>query len=258
MWIDTHIHLDDERYRESLPQLLEEGRAAGIAHWIIPATDEGNFEEVATIAREEPDCSAAFGLHPYFMERHTERAFKALVERLELGSAVAIGECGLDFAIPHAQKEQEALFYRHIELAEEYDLPLIIHGRKSYDQILKALRRAPKVRGVCHSFIGSEQQADQLLELGFYLGFGGAATYERAKKLARIIKKMPLNRLLLETDAPFQPSSNTERGVLYRPIGLLDVATKIAQLREISLSLLSEVTSENAQLLFSLSNKPMT
>lgn len=258
--IDSHIHLDDERYwdqgKSGFLQLLDEAKAVGIAGWILPATTRERFAKVDRLTSEHSEIYGAYGLHPYFMADHQEADLSILESYLREKNPVALGECGLDFMIDDPDKEgQMKLFRAQLRLAKRYDLPLILHSRKSLDLLLREVRRYGPFKGVIHSFSGSLQQAKRAIELGFYLGFGGAATYPRAKRLHKIIQQIPLNRLLLETDGPDQPSAALERGVLHLPKHLPLIAKSISQIRGIEYEALLQIHRQNIENLFSLEGR---
>ena len=167
---------------------------------------------------------------------------------------------GLDFFLTHLNiQQQEDLFTIHLKLAREFDLPLIIHARRSLDCVLKHIRRFSSennLKGVIHSFAGSQQQADTLIKLGFHLGVGGTSTYPRAQRLRNILANVPLESLLLETDAPDQPDS-AWRGKRNDPTRLPIIAATLAELRGESLSRIAEVTTTNAVQLFKLQHESL-
>lgn len=243
--IDSHIHLDDPQLFPYLPALLSEAKAVGVKGWVLPSTTVASFEPILQLAKEESHIYPALGLHPYFMENHQDVDLKHLRVYIEKyrSHLVAIGECGLDLMIANPQFDKQLNFFKaHLRLAKEFDLPLIIHSRKSLDFVLKELRKYKSLRGEIHSFSGSWQQAEQLMALGFKLGFGGAVTYSRAKRLRRILKALPKESYLIETDAPSQPHSRLEKGAIHQPKDLYIIAQEIATIRETSLA---EVIKEN-------------
>ena len=253
--IDSHIHLDDPRLIPDYPEHLKEARALGITAWVLPSTTAASFSDVLAIAAADTSVYPALGLHPYFMETHTDHDLKQLETALKThaGKLVAIGECGLDLMIENPQFErQERLFKAHVRLAREFDLPLIIHSRKSLDLILRELRKERGLRGVIHAFSGSLQQAEQCIELGFKLGFGGAVTYPRTTRLLAILKALPKDSYLLETDAPSMPNAFLPKGAIHTPKDLYTIAQEIATIRESSLEKVAAETTETTQQLFQL------
>ncbi len=252
MLIDSHIHIDDKIFTNILDQALEDAQLCGINRWIIPATTASSFFPIHHITKQHSGCYAAYGLHPYYISTHTDEDMIQLQEMLECYHPIAIGECGLDLMIENPQFElQTHLFQKHIELAETYRLPLIIHARKSLDLVLKILRQHKSVSGVIHAFSGSQQQANQCIDLGFKLGFGGSVTYDRAQNLRKILKSIPIDALLLETDAPFQKSAFSQEKY-HQPKDLLGIAQEIAKIRQEPYEYICTETTKNSVQLFNL------
>ena len=257
--VDSHSHLDFSEFDLDRPQAIDRALTAGVNHIIVSSTVANRWQNVQSIIFENPSCChAAYGLHPMFMQQHAEADLDSLKSWLKNNDAVAVGEIGLDFFILEQDKNsknaQIELFVAQLEVATEHNLPVIIHARKSLDIILKYLRKFPDLRGSIHSFSGSEQQAAQLIDLGFYLCFGGPVTYTRATRLRKMIVNLPLGALLLETDSPDQPDAlhHAQRN---EPAYLVNIATEIANLRGIELSELASATSENAKKLFNIQDK---
>ena len=250
--IDSHCHFDNPVFNHDRKKLQQQMTLLGITDVIFPATTAACWPRLKSITDSSPNYHASYGLHPMFMQQHTPEHSLQLRSWLIQEAAVAVGECGLDFFISDFnQSTQETLFLQHLQLARDFDLPLIIHARKSLDVILKHIRRIGNLRGVIHSFSGSQQQADQLIAAGFYLGIGGTVTYERAKRLRRIVSQIPETHLLLETDAPDQPDSKW-RGKRNEPVRLPVIAAAIAEIRQTSIEDIAEVTTGNALRLFAL------
>jgi len=249
---DSHIHLDDPNFSAHLPELLDDARACNIYDWIIPATTADSFDPIHQLTQKHAGCYSAFGLHPYFIDQHTEQDLNRLKTALQQYNPVAIGECGLDVMIPEPNMaKQVLLFQAHIKLALEFDLPLIIHTRKTVDLVLKEIRKHPALRGVFHSFSGSIQQAEIALEHNFLIGFGGTVTFPRAQKLRSVLQHLSLNDFMIETDAPFQRGAYRTDGLNY-PSDLLEIAKNIALIREEPLELIAQATTKNTQKLFKL------
>ena len=251
--IDTHCHFDDPVFDADRQQLNARMASMGISDVIFPAISATSWPQLKSITDSAPHYHASYGLHPMFMEQHSNSHIQQLRQWLEQEQAVAVGECGLDFFIPdHDRAWQEALFIQHLHLARDFDLPLIIHARKSLDTILKHIRHIGGLRGVIHSFSGSQQQAEQLIAQGFYLGIGGTITYERAQRLRKVVSQIPETHLLLETDAPDQPDSQW-RGKRNDPTRLPVIAGTLAELRRISIKEVAQITTSNALRLFGIS-----
>lgn len=251
-WFDSHCHLDLDAFEADRTQVLARARAAGVAGQLIPAVERQRWAALARLAESEPDLHPAYGLHPLFLGPHSEADLDALSGFLDQHRAVAIGECGLDFFVEGLDREQQMrVFDGHLRIAAERDLPLVIHARRAVDAVLAALRRIGRLRGVIHSFSGSPEQANQLFKLGFLIGLGGPATHERAQRLRRLVAAMPIDHLLLETDAPDQPPA-WRRGQRNEPGELPRIGATIAALRGISPDQLAEATTANARRLFAL------
>lgn len=250
--IDTHCHFDEPDFDDDRSLLADEMQKAGVTDLILPAVTAKNWSRMRDVCASAAHFHATYGLHPVYLNYHQPDDILALTGWLEHEQAVAVGECGLDFYLPQLDVvRQEALFIAQLKLAREFELPLIIHARRSVDSIIKLVRRFPGVSGVIHSFAGSQQQADTLIKLGFYLGVGGTATYPRAQRLRAVLATVPLECLLLETDAPDQPDSGW-RGKRNDPTRLPVIAANLAELRHENLGHIAEVTTANAVRLFNL------
>lgn len=251
--IDTHAHLDDRSFDADRQAMYDRAARAGVRRWIVPAIDRGNWEAVEQLARDREGVFPAYGLHPLFIDRHGEEHLAELPDWLDGHGAVAVGEIGLDWYIEGLDPErQRHVFVRQLEIAKEHDLPVIVHARRAFEEVIHTLRRVGGLRGVVHSFSGSEEQARQLFDLGFHLGIGGPVTYERANRIRRVVAAMPLERLLLETDAPDQPCAQ-HRGERNEPAFMTDVLDVVAELRGASRDEIAAATTANAVTLFALS-----
>jgi TatD DNase family protein len=207
-FIDSHCHLDAPEFSGDATDVRRRAAAAGVVHCVIPAVEAGNFDAVRRLAHAGGD-SYALGIHPLFTPRAAdgdpERLDRALAEHAGDPRLVAVGEIGLDFFVPGLDPVRQEHFYREqLLLAQRYGLPVVLHVRRSADRLLKHLRQVP-VQGIAHAFNGSAQQAQEFLRLGFKLGFGGALTYDRALQIRRLAQELPLEALVLETDAPDIP-----------------------------------------------------
>ncbi len=252
--IDSHIHLNADEYSSKLPELLDAAKLSGVNGWIMPGTLPADISMQLSISAQFKNCFPAFGVHPWFLKHLSESWEAQLVAGIEDNQPVAIGECGLDFASGHSE-EQINIFEKQVRLAQQYQLPLIIHSYKAVDHVLKILRQYPKVTGVFHGFNGSLQQLAQVLALDFYVGFGGAVTYPRANRMRTLLAATPLNRLLLETDGPYQAGAYRERGEIHYPADLAQIGRYIAEQKSLDVAELAKITTENAINLFSLEMK---
>jgi TatD DNase family protein len=267
MWIDSHCHLDAPEFGvdHSLALSLRERAAAlGVVLCVIPAVERANFDTVRQLAHRTGDAYA-LGIHPLYVpqaqDTDLEALDAALTEHRHDPRLVAVGEIGLDFFVPAlctpGMRERQAFFYRaQLRLARQHGLPVIVHVRRSADQLLKHLRELPTGGGIAHAFNGSEQQARVFLDLGFKLGFGGAVTFEPARQLRRLAAGLPLSALVLETDAPDIPphwlyATAVERAAgqpqgVNSPAELPRIGTVVAELRGVPVDALMQATAANA------------
>ncbi|ATX80627.1 TatD DNase family protein [Mariprofundus aestuarium] len=247
---DSHCHLDDVRFDHDRAEVIQRASEAGVDRFVVPAVSRRGWGKLQTIAAEEVSIYPAFGLHPWFCDEHDESDLKLLPKLLE--GAVAIGECGLDTGLCRFDMERQLHWFRgQLRIAAEHDLPVIVHGYKALDSVIREIKCYPELRGVVHSFSGSQQQADQLIALGFYLGFGGSITDERARKNAAVVQAIPVEKLLIETDAPDQSPSD-HRGKRNEPAFLIEILARIATLRAIDAESLARICNRNAKELFRL------
>jgi TatD DNase family protein len=211
MWIDTHCHLDAHEFGADALGVAGRAGAAGVSMIVIPAVERGNFEAVALLAKGAPNASYALGIHPICVPQARDEDLAVLRQAVEAALAdpkfVGIGEIGLDFFIPMlcepAMRDKQERFLREqLRIARDFDLPVLTHVRRSQDQVLKNLRQIRPPCGIAHAFNGSFQQAQNFIDLGFHLGFGGAMTFTRALQIRRLATGLPLDAIVLETDAP--------------------------------------------------------
>jgi len=244
---DSHVHLADVRFAGMRAQVLALATAAHVNALLAVAAVAADWPRLLRLRRHFPQVGVAFGLHPWF--GHEPRALQRLPEWLRRGGAVAVGECGLDFGAGRASRaEQEALLLPQLRLAREMDLPVILHAHKSEDVLAMHLSHLPGLRGVVHGFHGSGKQADKFLQLGFYLGMGAAITYPNAQRLRAVVASLPLERIVLESDAPDQPPFGRDKP--NEPAFVLDTLGVLAGLHGMSIEAMAEVTWQNAASLF--------
>lgn len=252
MIVDSHCHLDDPQFDRDREAVVARARAAGVFAQIVPAIDFGTWEKTRAACAAGPGLYPAYGLHPLLLAKHRPQHLEALAEWLERERPKAVGECGLDFYVAGLDPDAQRMYFRRqLELARDFDLPVIVHARRAFEEAIGELRRLPGLRGVVHSWAGSEEQARQLFGMGFCLGLGGPVTYERARRIRRVAVSMPLEFLLLETDAPDQPDSG-RRGERNEPAHLVTVLECVARLRDMDREDLAAATTANARRLFAL------
>lgn len=253
-FIDTHCHFDFPLFQQDLTQSLSLAHLANVEKMIIPAVARWNWDIITELSNKYHQLYGALGLHPLYIDEHTEQHLIELKERLETASCcVAVGEIGLDNYMAEPQTEKQELFLiKQLKLAAQFDLPVILHSRKSHDKLHALLRRYDVPRkGVIHGFAGSQQQAEKFIELGYFIGVGGTITYERAQKTRRAITSLPLDRLLLETDAPDMPVSGFQ-GEPNRPERIKHVFYQLCELRRETPEAIAEQLYLNSLQLFRL------
>ena len=247
MFIDTHCHLDASEFEGEQSSIVKNAQTAGLSKIIVPSVSRNNFEVVRALCQQYPSCAPAYGIHPMYVDKAVPGDLDILREYLKHHQPIAVGEIGLDFFIQHYDRAaQEYFFTEQLKLAQEFDLPVLLHIRRAVDAILIHLRQHKVRGGIAHAFNGSRQQADELIKLGFKLGFGGAMTYSRATKLRELAATLPPESILLETDAPDIPPDFLERGLPNEPQYLPRIAQTLAELRGLSLEEVARVTTENA------------
>jgi TatD DNase family protein len=250
--IDAHSHFDDASFDVDRPQALARAHQAGVQQQIIPAIKAAWWPRLKQLCQDYTGLHPSYGLHPMFLADHQDDHIEKLSEWLASEKPVAVGECGLDFFIKNPQVErQQQIFEAQLGLAQKHDLPVIIHARRSVEEVINTLRRFPDVQGMLHSYSGSEQQAHRLIEMGFYLSFGGPVSYDRAKRLRQLAASLPLESLLLETDSPDQPDSQ-HRGQRNEPAYLPLILDLFSQLRRQPPEEIAMQTRLNTQRLFRL------
>ena len=206
MWIDTHCHLDASEFDADRDALARNARAAGVSRIVIPGVYRENFTRVRELAHRIEGGAYALGIHPLFTPAALDSDLAVL--RLEVEASlddprfVGIGEIGLDYFVSLDETRQQYFYNEQLKIARDFDLPAICHVRKSQDQVLKGLRRQGVGRGIAHAFNGSFQQADAFLKQGFKLGFGGNLTFDRALQIRRLAQQLPVEAIVMETDAP--------------------------------------------------------
>ena len=251
--VDSHVHLDFPQFDADRKEMLQRARAAGVAAFVLPAVRAVDWPKVKSVAGASRDIYACYGLHPCFCADHQAQDLADLRLWVEREKPVAVGECGLDLFPEFANSEsnQRLYFEEQLSIARDYQLPVVLHARRAVDVVLKGLRQAAVNRGVMHSFSGSLQQAKAAIDQGMMIGVGGAVTHERAQKLRKVVASLPLDVLLLETDAPDQPGA-LYRGQRNEPAFIGSVLDVIDSLRPESRQQIASACTENTRRLFSL------
>ncbi|UUO25752.1 TatD family deoxyribonuclease [Colwellia sp. M166] len=251
---DSHCHLDFDAFTNELAQLLEQCQQAKIHRIIIPSIGPKNWHKALTLAKnhstEALNLQPCLGIHPWFLDDLTTDSFDTLAQLVQqqINNIVAIGEAGIDGVIDKEQQNlslQIEVFEQQLSLAKNYNLPIIVHHRRSHQHIVPMLRKKNLLKGgIIHAFSGSYQQAVQYIDLGFKLGIGGTITYPRAEKTIKAIKRLPLTSLVLETDAPAMPLYGFQ-GQNNSPLQLIKVFQALTSIRSESATELAHALENN-------------
>jgi TatD DNase family protein len=249
MLIDTHCHLNFPPLAADISGVLSRAKSRDVLRIVVPAYDTVSWTAIAELGRR-PNIYPALGVHPWVADQPV--SLDNLADQLMKHNAVAVGEIGLDFKVHVPRKSQRVLFEGQLRLAAELDLPVLLHVRGAFDEMLATLAECePRPSGVIHAFSRGPELAARFLSLGFHIAFGGAITHPRATRARRAAKSVPLERIVLETDAP----SIALEGIApadVEPAHTADVAAALAEIREQPLETIAEVTTENANRLFRL------
>ncbi len=261
MLIDTHCHLDAAEFDADRPRILADAIGAGVGGIVVPAVEVANFDAVIALARANPwraggdaaatpGCVYALGIHPMYVDRADDgdlrRLRDAVSARIADPALVAIGEIGLDHFVPGLDRDrQQHFFVEQLKIACEFGLPVLLHVRRSQDALLKQLRRFRPPGGIAHAFNGSRQQAGAFLDLGFALGFGGSMTFERALQIRRLVRDLPADAHVLETDAPDIPPAWMPKG-RNDPAQLARIGRVFGELRGLDARQVAASTTQNA------------
>ena len=246
MFIDTHCHLDLKPLCDQLPAVLQRACAAGVDRFLVPGIKPEWWQRIKSLATADSRILPAFGIHPQLAELADGFALELLAGYAE--GAIAIGEIGLDYTPGSPLRElQQAAFRRQLGLAVDSGLPVIIHCRGAFADLIRIMKEegVARVGGLMHAFSGSAETAWECINLGFYISVCGTVTYDNAVRPVKVVQALPLSRLVLETDAP-DISPQPYRGQTNEPAFLVESAKKVAVLKELSLEEVASVTGENA------------
>lgn len=253
-FIDSHTHLYLEHFDEDRQNVIEQAIKMGVSTMLLPAIDKSNFDAMQSVVHDFPEnCLPMIGLHPTSVDENVEEELAFVEAELKKGSYIAIGEIGIDLFWDKSFKlQQTEAFRRQLRWAKKYQLPVAIHMRDSFNEVYEVVKEeaADELKGVFHCFIGTEAEAKKIIDLGFYLGIGGVVTFKNSG-LGEVVADLPLEHLLLETDAPFltpTPFRGKRNDSSYIP----RIAQKIADLTHKSLQEVADVTTQNTKRLFNL------
>jgi TatD DNase family protein len=250
MLIDTHCHLDLFPPSSSLPDILTSASICGVRSFIVPGVTPQNWERMVSLSREDERIFAAPGVHPMHADKWSAAA-EDLLQRLA-PDIVAVGEIGLDYSEGMPSRElQQAVFRAQLKIAKGAAIPVIIHCRKAFADLLRILReeQVMQIGGTMHAFSGSVEIARECISLGLKIGIAGSVTWENAIRPVKVVKEMPLQHLLLETDSPDMPPE-PHRGEVNEPAFLVDIARKIAEISGLTEKDVARITTENALTVF--------
>jgi len=251
--IDSHCHLDFAQFDHDRDEVLARCRALDINDIIIPGVRCASWDMVLKICQQSDMLHYALGLHPMFMQDHSEDNIARLRDYVNRYNPVAIGEIGLDFYLKdHDKNSQTTLFEQQLNIAAETQLPVILHVRKAHEHTIALLKKHSINKGIVHAFSGSLEQAQQYIKQGFLLGVGGVITYPNAHRVRRLYTELPLSSLALETDAPDMPLHGMLRDQRNSPEKIADVLSQLSQLREETVEQIANATTQNVQQLLAI------
>jgi TatD DNase family protein len=250
MLVDTHCHLDHPSLSERLCEVLASARQAGVERFVVPGVAPGGWNGIARLASVEQGIFPAYGLHPMLASRFSGSLLEELAGYAR--NAVAIGEIGLDYTDAGVSREEQIAAFRcQAHLAVQVGLPVLIHCRRAFQDLLRIMKeeRLREVGGILHAFSGSPETARECMKQGFLISFGGTVTYRNAVKSPEVAALVPLDRLVLETDAP-DMAPEPHRGEVNEPSFLVDIARKVAEIKGITVAEIAEATTANVVRLF--------
>lgn len=248
---DTHAHYDDSRFDEDREELLKSLKNKGVSHVVNCGCDLKSSLTTLALAEKLDFVYAAIGVHAHEAEEATEEDLAEIEKLYHKDKVVAVGEIGLDYHYDFSPRERQLeVFERQLQLAKELDLPVIVHDREAHEDTMNLLKKY-RPKGVVHCFSGSAEMAKEIVRLGMYIGIGGAVTFKNAKKPVEVVEYLPLDRLLLETDAPYM-TPVPFRGQRCDSSHIAYTAEKIAEIKGIDVQMLIDICNENAKKLFNI------
>ncbi len=252
MYFDSHAHLDDEAFDQDRDLVIMHIRSAGVEFLLNPGCTLNSSHKAAELSNKYDFIYFAAGIHPEELQDYTEENLSELFSLSRERKCVAIGEIGLDYYWDSSQKDKQLeLFQKQLSFAFDSNMPVIIHDREAHGDCLDMVKRFHGLKGVFHCFSGSAEMAQELLKLGWHIGFDGPITYKNAKKVLSVLEICPLDRILLETDSPYLPPVPM-RGKRNDPTNLRYICEKVSELKGLGMEELSEITKVNACRLFGI------
>ena len=250
--IDTHSHINFDDYKENFDSFLKDIKDNGTDYVIIPGVEPSTFDEIISLCKKYDMLFAAIGIHPSEAKTYTTEVEKEIYEKLKNEKVIAIGEIGLDYYWEQETKElQKEVFKKQLKIAEELQIPVLIHDREAHEDTFNILQEFKLKDVIFHCFSGNSEFAQKCIEKGYYIAMGGVVTFKNAKDLKEVAKITPLDKLLLETDAPYL-APVPFRGKLNTPAYLKYIAQEIANIKEIDVEKVKQQTTINAQKIFGI------
>lgn len=249
--IDTHAHLTDERLISNIEKIIENAKNMGVEKIISCGYDIESSLKSVELSLKYKEVYASFGVHPHDADKADDKAFQLIKEYMNHPKVVCAGECGLDFFYNHSPKDDQIrCFIRHLEIAAEYNMPVSVHSREAMKETIEILKDFEgSVRGVLHFFSGNTDEMRELCEMDFYFGIDGPVTFKSASDMREVVKEIPLERILLETDCPYM-APVPKRGKTNEPAYLTYILDKVSEIKDISKEELSEIIWKNTHRLF--------
>lgn len=249
--IDTHCHIDFDDFESDRDLIIQQAFDLGVLDIIVPSVAQASWRKTIDVCAQYSPCHLALGLHPVFIAQHQPQHLLELDRLVQSHQPIAIGEIGLDYYLKELDREKQRLFFtKQLVIAKQHKLPVIIHNRKAHDDCLSILNEVGIQRGLIHAFNGSIQQAEKYIEMGFLLGFGGMLTFERSTRLRNLVKQLPIESIVLETDAPDMTVAQ-HRGSRNSPHYLPYVLQSIASIKQMTEQSVATTTTRNAQQIIS-------
>lgn len=246
--IDSHCHLTDPRLAEQLDGVLARARAAGVQRVVTIGTDMADDRSCVQLCRGRANVRCAIGIHPNYVQDAADDDSGALRELAGDPAVLALGEMGLDYHYAHAPRQRQREFFeRQLQLAVDIDKPVVIHCREATDDCLAILRGFAGIRAVFHCFTGTADEARQILDRGYLLGFTGAITFKKSLALREVVALTPVDRLLIETDAPYLTPEPMRKQKINEPALVVHVAAVVAQIKGLDVDQVGRMTSDNVQ-----------
>ncbi|MCK5394731.1 MAG: TatD family hydrolase [Gammaproteobacteria bacterium] len=250
--IDSHCHLDFESFDNDREQVIQRAKDNHILDIVIPGTEKVFWERINKLCTKYKQLHPCYGLHPYWVNNHDKQDVDSLSKYIENTLPVAIGECGLDFRDQQADKKTQLYFFEaQLEIANNHQLPVVIHSVKATETAILSIKKFKDLKGMIHSYSGSIEQARQLIDLGFFISVCGSVTYDNAKTIKSVVKEIPLTSLLLETDSPDQ-ADKKNMNKRNEPAYLINTLDAISKLRDTSQTMIAQQTTKNAKGLFKI------